>query len=83
MLNKAEEILNKYFRKVEIGGNVFYDCLKCKEKGLSTKFATEKDALFHYVMFHGKGMIYQYFEDIRRIYGEKTLREITKNRWKR
>lgn len=78
-MNKAKELLDKYFRKVEIGGHIFYDCLKCREHGLSTKLTTESDALFHYVRFHGQGVIYQYFDSIRKTYGEKTLRELTKH----
>lgn len=77
-MNKAKELLDKYFRKIVIGGHIFYDCLKCREHGLSTKLVTESDALFHYVRFHSKGVIYQYFEDIRKIYGDKVLREITR-----
>jgi len=79
-MEKAEELLKKYFDKVEIAGWILYDCKKCKEHGLSTKFATKKDALVHLVEFHGNGGIYQYFEDIRKIYGTKVLYEMTRNK---
>ena len=79
-MNKAEEIIKKYFDKIKIGNWVLYDCKKCKEYGLTTKFATEKDALIHFVEFHSKGGIYRYFEDIRTIYGKKVLHEMTKNK---
>jgi len=74
---KADEIIEKYFNKVKIGNVILYDCKKCREHGLRTKLATVRDALIHLRGFHFEGGIYEYFEDIRKIYGQKVLREIT------
>jgi len=75
---KADEIIEKFFDKVQIGNEIMYDCKKCREHGLKTKLATVSDALFHLRRFHFEGGIYQYFEDIKKIYGQKALREITR-----
>ena len=74
---KVDEIMEKFFDEVQIGNIVMYDCKKCRERGLKTKFSSVTDAVFHLRRFHFEGGIYQYFEDIRKIYGQKTLREIT------
>jgi len=73
----VDEVMEKYFDKVEVAGTTLYDCKKCREKGIKTKFASVGDAIFHLRRFHFEGGIYQYFEDIKKIYGQKTLREIT------
>ena len=74
---KVDEIMEKFFDKVQVGNIVLYDCKKCRERGLKTKIVTARDAILHLRGFHFEGGIYQYFEDIRKIYGQKTLREIT------
>lgn len=75
----VNEILRKNFEKIEVNGYVLYDCKKCIEKGIVTKIATIHDALFHLRKFHFEGNIYQYFDDIKKIYGRKKLKEMVSN----
>lgn len=72
------EIINKYFNIVKYSNFTFFDCKLCKEMGFKSKFATEKDALIHFIEFHKRGGMYQYAESIRSIYGEKLFNEMIK-----